>query len=127
MRKYPPQSPLRFQITVLDNAVLSVKGGSAGRMRGVCGAGGVIQIIGSCGKILNKSRVIFENGRSTCGNDMIDPGIGTLIIKGISPVNYTPAIVDRLKHCWEVARLATMTKRNPQGLDKGPVKLSDSA
>ena len=59
---------------------------------------------------------MIGNGGSTCFVQVY-PENGILVIKGISQVNYTPAIADQLKHCLEVARLPA--KPNPQGLDKG--------
>ena len=105
-----PATSLCFQITILDDAILSVKGGSSREGDKLGGAGGVIQIIGSCGEI-QRPGVILGNGGSTCSHEVY-PENGILVIKGISQVNYTPAIADQLKHCLEVARLPA--KPNPK-------------
>ena len=110
-----PACSLCFQITILDDTILSVKGGSPRKEDKQGGAGGVIQIIGSCGEI-QRPGVMIGNGGSTCFFQDY-PENGILVIIGISQVNYTPAIADQLKHCLEVARLPA--KPNPQGLDKG--------
>ena len=88
-----PVSSRFFQITILDDAVLSVKGGSPTTDNRYGGAGGVIQIIGSCGEIRHGSSMNTMKGKSDCSHQSEPAGDGFMIITGIPKGEFAPAVV----------------------------------
>ena len=68
-----------------------MKGGSPTIVKRYGGAGGVIQIIGSCGEIRHGSSTNNMKGKSTCSNDAKAAGDGFMIIAGIPKGEFAPA------------------------------------
>ena len=86
-------SSLCSQITFLDDAVLSVKGGSTKMFDRHGGAGGVIQIIGSCGEIRYGSSMNTMKGKFTGCQGIKSAEDGFMIIAGIPKGEFAPAVV----------------------------------